>query len=355
MNKPETEQNSARTATPHGQPERSLPSRRAFISLGLGAFVVGGLPRIVRGVAESRGGPRVQRGLVRRTVPVMGTIAEVAVVHHDTRYAEGAIDAALKELYDVDRTMSRFRRDSDIGRANARAAAGPVPVCDATAAVLAASLRWADASNGAFDPCLGEAVQLWDVDDKSQPPATTAVHRLAGRAFYRDLGVDRHAGSPVVVFRNRDVALDLGGIAKGYAVDRAVAALRDWGITNAFVNAGGDLYAMGRSADGDPWEVGVRSPFDPTGIIATLHMSDRAVATSGDYEQYFTYHGRRYGHLLDPSTAAPRRTPFHSVSVAADRCIDADAGATAVFGQSATDAVDVLSRAAPGSEIVNSA
>ncbi len=334
--------------------ERSLPSRREFLTLGLGAFVVAGLPGIVRGVRAQRG-LSAQRGVVRRTVPVMGTIAEVAVVHHDTRYAEGAIDAALKELYFVDRTMSRFRTDSDIGRANARAAAGPSPVSDATAAVLTASLRWADASAGAFDPCLGEAVRLWDVDDKTRPPAASAVRRLAGRGLYRDLGVDRHAGAPVVVFGNRDVSVDLGGIAKGYAVDRAVAALRDWGITDAFVNAGGDLYAMGRSADGDPWQVGVRSPFDPNGIIATLRMSDRAVATSGDYEQYYTFNGRRYSHLLDPATAAPRRTHVHSVTVAADRCIDADAGATAVFGQSATDAVDVLSRAAPGSEIVDSA
>jgi thiamine biosynthesis lipoprotein len=341
MNKPDRE-------------DRSLPSRREFISLGLGAFVVAGLPRVVRGVRAPRG-LNAQRGVVRRTVPVMGTIAEVAVVHRDTRYAEGAIDAALQELYFVDRTMSRFRADSDIGRANTRAAAGPVPVSDATAGVLAASLRWADASSGAFDPCLGEAVRLWDVDDKMSPPAGSAVRRLAGRGLYRDLGVDRHAGSPVVVFSDRDVSLDLGGIAKGYAVDRAVAVLRDWGITDAFVNAGGDLYAMGRSADGDPWQVGVRSPFDPNGIIATLHMSDRAVATSGDYEQYFTYDGRRYSHLLDPATASPRRTHCHSVTVAADRCIDADAGATAVFGQSATDAVDVLSRAAPGSEIVDSA
>lgn len=334
--------------------ERSLPSRRQFISLGLGAFVVAGLPRIMR---DARGGSALiaHRGVVRRTVPVMGTIAEVAVVHRDTRYAEGAIDAALKELYNVDRTMSRFRSDSDIGRANARAVAGPVPVSDATASVLTASLRWADASEGAFDPCLGEAVRLWDVDDKTRPPAAAAVHRLAGRGLYRDLGVDRHAGSPVVVFSDRDVSLDLGGIAKGYAVDRAVTALRDWGITDAFVNAGGDLYAMGRNGDGEPWRVGVRSPFDPNGIIATLHMSDRAVATSGDYEQYFTYDGRRYGHLLNPATAAPRRTHCHSVTVAADRCIDADAGATAVFGQSATDAVEVLARAAPGSEIVDSA
>jgi FAD:protein FMN transferase len=129
-----------------------------------------------------------------------------------------------------------------------------------------------------------------------------------------------------------DVAIDLGGIAKGYAVDRAVAALQAWGITGALVNAGGDLYVLGTSAAGEPWRVGIRSPDEPTRLAATLELQDRAVATSGDYEQYFEHDGRRYHHLLDPRTAAPHYTEGQSVTVIAGSCMAADAAATSVFG-----------------------
>jgi len=125
---------------------------------------------------------------------------------------------------------------------------------------------------------------------------------------------------------------DLGGIAKGYGVDRAVGALRDKRIENGLVNVGGDLYALGVSEDGDPWRVGVRSAQDPTRLATTLTLSDRAVATSGDYEQFFRHRGEHYHHLLDPATGAPRKTRAHSLTVTAATCMTADAAATARFG-----------------------
>lgn len=320
----------------------SLPSRREFIALGIGAFVVGALP-----ITASR------RRLVRRALPVMGTIAEIAVVHSDPRYAHGAIDAAVAELVRVDRTMTRFQPTSDVGRANLEAARRPVTISAETARVLRRALAWADISHGAFDPALGGAVQLWDVGGRTRPPAAHDVRRYAGRDLYRAVEVARYRGDDIVVFSHSDVALDLGGIAKGYGVDRAVDALRAWGITRALVNAGGDLYALGASEDGDAWEVGVRSPDQPHELATTLRVTDRAIATSGDYEQYFTYDGRRYHHLLDPTTGAPRHTPGRSITIAADHCVDADAAGTAVFGRPAAETGRILERAAPRLEVVH--
>jgi FAD:protein FMN transferase len=156
----------------------------------------------------------------------------------------------------------------------------------------------------------------------------------------------------VVRYREPDMALDLGGIAKGYAVDRAVAALRDWGVGAALVNAGGDLYALGTSASGDPWQVGIRSPGEPGRIAGSVPLRDRAIATSGDYEQYFDHDGLRYHHLLDPATAAPRTVHTHSLTVAADTCMAADAGATAAFGLPAADARHLLATARRGAELI---
>jgi FAD:protein FMN transferase len=227
-----------------------------------------------------------------------------------------------------------------------------VPVSAATAAVVTEGLRWACVTDSRFDPCIGRASELWDVTQRAEPPQDAAVRRLAGRALHRGLELGRSAGSDVIVFNDEDIALDLGGIAKGYAVDRAVQTLRAWGVTDALVNAGGDLYAMGSSAEGDPWKVGIRSPSDPSRIARTLTLENQAVATSGDYEQFFEHGGRRYHHLLDPATAAPRVGGAHSLTIAADSCMTADAAATAVFGLPAPVAARVLAAAAPAAQMI---
>lgn len=310
------------------------PTRRQVLALGIGALVVAAVPFTAR--RRSR--------LVRRQIPVMGTLAEVVVVHDDPRAAQAAIDAALLELRRVDRTMSRYRDDSDVGRTNLRGGTEPVLVSGATAEVLRAALRWAETTDGAFDPCLGRAVELWDVAHRHTPPDAAPLARLAGRGLYRHLDVTERGGLPVAHLTAPDAALDLGGIAKGHAVDRAVRAMREAGIEHGLVNAGGDLYALGRSEDADPWCVGVRDPADPSRLVHRVTLEDQAVATSGDYERYFDHGGRRYHHLLDPATATPRESIAHSVTVVADTCMDADAGATAAFGRDEAWADRVLAR-----------
>ncbi len=318
------------------------PKRREFLTLGVGLFVALSLP----------GALRRRTHLSRRTLPLMGTLAELQVAHHDERLAEDAIDAALAELLWVERTMTRFQPDSDIGRANLGAAREAVRVTPATAAVIATALRWAQASDGRFDPALGAASELWDVLNRKTPPPDAPVRRLAARGFWRKLDLDRFRGEPAVRFEDPELHLDLGGIAKGYGIDRAAAALRGRGIRHAIVTVGGDLYALGTAPGGGPWRVGIRSPHDPAAFAATLEVSDRAVATSGDYERFFQWRGARYHHLIDPETAAPRRTPIHSTTVLANRCIDADAAATAVFGMPREDAVRTARRLAAGAEVI---
>ena len=320
-----------------------LFSRREVLALGVGAFVVASMPLAARG----------RRELVRRTLPVMGTVAEVAVVHGDPRQAHAAIDAAMEELRRVDRLMTRFSETSEVGRANRLAAARPVAVSDATASVLREALGWAHVSEGAFDPAIGRAVRLWDVGHRTAPPPDGAVRRLAGRSFYRALDLDTWRGEPVIRFTDPDVELDLGGIAKGYGVDRAVDALRRAGIGQAIVNVGGDLYALGGAEDGGPWRIGIQSPEDPSRPAAELDIRDAAVATSGDYLQFFRHGGRRYHHLLDPTTGAPRRTPVRSVTVTAGACLTADAAATAVFGMAPARAARLLGAHAADARIVS--
>jgi thiamine biosynthesis lipoprotein len=249
--------------------------------------------------------------------------------------------------------MTRFRFDSDIGRANVGAAREGVRISPATAAVIATGLRWATVSDGRFDPAVGAASELWDVLNRREPPPEDRVDRLARRGFWRKVDLATMGGEPVVRFNDPEVRLDLGGIAKGYGIDRATGALRSRGIRHAIVTVGGDLYALGGSPDGGPWRVGIRSPHDGRALAATLEVTDRAVATSGDYERFFEWRGKRYHHLMDPVTAAPRQTPVHSVTVLADRCIDADAGATAVFGLPDAQATTMMRRMIAGAETIS--
>lgn len=323
--------------------DRLRPSRRQFLALGLGTFAVAALPAALR----------PGRRLVRRRVPVMGTIAEIDVVARDTRWAHGAIDAAVAELRRIDATMSRFLADSDVGRVNTAPVGETVGVDVETATVVRAALEWAEVSRGDFDPGLAKATALWDVTRRTEPPSAEEIRRFAGRDLWRHLEVDRYHGAPVVVRRDPDVGIDLGGIAKGWGVDRAAAALRSWGIGSGLVNVGGDLYALGSPEDDDAWEVGIRAPDRPGGLAATLRVSDRAVATSGDYERFFEHRGRRYHHLIDPATGEPWHGPSYGVTVITDDCLTADVAGTAAFGRTPSEGRRLVESMAPGAEVIH--
>lgn len=323
--------------------KRRDPDRREFLSIGVGVFVALSLPAALL---------RRRMALVKRTFPLMGTIAEVQVAHSDTRFAEDAIDAAIAELQWVERTMTRFQSDSDIGRANLGAARDGVVVTPETAMVIAAALRASSASDGRFDPAVGEVSELWDVLNRHEPPPVNRVQRLAARHFWRKVDLSERSPTPMVRFEDPDLHLDLGAIAKGYGVDRATSLLRRRGVQHAIVTVGGDLFALGNSPEGEPWSVGIRSPHDRYELAATLSVSDRAVATSGDYERFFRWRGVRYHHLIDPETAAPRRTPFHSATVLANHCIDADAASTTVFGLPKDAATKLARRIDASAEVI---
>lgn len=316
--------------------------RRTFLSLGVGALAIAALPATLR-----RPTP-----LVRRRIPVMGTVAEVALPSRDLGWAHGAIDVAFAELRRVEAEMTRFRSDSDVGLLNASCDRWTT-VSSETATVLAYSLRWAEVSGGRFDPCMGRATELWDVVGRSEPPAANEFVRFAGAGLWRALEVERGAWGSRARISSPHAAVDLGGIAKGFAVDAAADALRRHGVTDGLVNVGGDLVAIGVDVTGDPWLVGVRAPDDPDGLAATMPVSDEAVATSGDYVRFFEHGGRRFHHLLDPATGAPRTTPMRSLTVAAERCTDADAAATALYGAGPVEAVNIQTRAACGVRIIH--
>lgn len=256
---------------------------------------------------------------------VMGTELVVEVVGPDGEVLERALAAAVAELERVEDLMTDWR-PSELTRLNDSAGTGPHEVPAELARLIARGLEVARLSGGAFDPTYAGVGRLWDF--KRRPPVIPDEEQLrAGLALvgHDRVRVDLEAST---VELPEGMRLGLGGIAKGYGVDRAMAVLMEHGVERALVNAGGDLKALGRGPDG-PWEIAVRHPRDRERVLAVLPVVNTCVVTSGDYERFFEHEGRRYHHIIDPRTGYPSEGCTSATVVAPDAAA-ADALATAL-------------------------
>ncbi len=260
----------------------------------------------------------------------MGTIVDLSIYGVSSAKARAASHAVQSALAHFDRRWNPWGEGTLAHLDTALAAGKPYEVDPAMAEAIAEAASLSRRSGDRFDPAIGGLIKLWGFDadvrpDGPPPPAAAVAALVARQPRMEDL---RIAGDRVES-RNPAVVLDFGGYAKGLAVDRAIATLREAGIANAVVNAGGDLRAIGRHGD-RPWRIGIRNPRGP-GIIASVEVAgDESVFTSGDYERFFVYKGVRYSHIFDPATGSPARGTT-SVTVIGPAAAAADAAATALF------------------------
>jgi thiamine biosynthesis lipoprotein len=253
---------------------------------------------------------------------LMDTLVTVTLAGADEARAREAIAAAFDALSAVDGEMARVP-GSPLWELNA---AGGGELSPSLAAVVRVAQEWARKTAGAFDPTVSPLLDLWDVPrGPHPPPAPTEVQQTLAAVGWERVGWDG-AGRRLAL---RGAALDLGGIAKGYALDRAAAALRDRDIENFIVDAGGDLLLAGTKGS-RPWRVGIRHPREPGSFLRVVEPRAGALVTSGDYERAYVWEGRRIHHILDPRTGYPA-AGCRSVTVWAHAAVDADALATAVF------------------------
>lgn len=245
------------------------------------------------------------------------------------RGAEAHGQEALAEFRRVDRLLSAYRPESDIGRVNTAAGRVPVKVSRETLNLVSLSLEYGALSGGRFDPTVGPLVRLWGIGKvRATPPAAAQVAVAQRLVDYRRVVVDS-VGSRLYL-PLKGMALDLGGVAKGYAAQRAAELLRRRGVRSGLIDAGGNIVALGTRPDGRPWRVAVRHPRKERTLLGVLSVVDRSVVTSGDYERYFESGGRRYHHLLDPSTGYPAQG-LESATVVGSSSTVADILSTAVF------------------------
>jgi thiamine biosynthesis lipoprotein len=229
---------------------------------------------------------------------------------------------------------------------NGRAGLEDVRVSGELLSLLVQAVEVSRETGGAFDVTVGPLVALWQFDVGGKVPAPEDLELALGLVDYR--GLDLDVKESTVGLAAGGMKIDLGGIGKGFAVDRAANLLLEEGVENAIIDAGGDLRLLGSRPGKDFWRIGIRHPRDPARLLVSLDLADRAVVTSGDYERFFMAGGKRYHHLLDPATGLPAEG-CQSVTVVAGDTASADAYATAAFVLGPRRGLELLRRL-PGVE-----
>ena len=269
--------------------------------------------------------------LVERTHPAMGTEIALTAWTTDDARAEAAFAAVFGEFDRLDALMSVWKDGSDIVRLNAAAGDHPVPVSAETREVLRVARQVSEWTDGRFDVTFAALSGLWKFDNQDKDdriPDRTEIAKRLPLINYRDVEVDERAGTAFL--KRKGMRVNLGGIGKGYAVDRAVDILRRSGLRDFMIQAGGDMYVAGTRGD-RPWRLGIRDPRGPADrSFAMLDLTDGTFSTSGDYERFFMKDGRRYHHILDLSVGEPARG-CRSVTLVTERAVIADALAKGVF------------------------
>ena len=277
----------------------------------------------------------------------MGTVYSVRIVaptDEPSLDLQGLNEQIAARLDELEEHFSTYRPDSEISRFNALAGQGWFPVSPVFLDVLRQAESASGLSGGAFDPTVGPLVELWGFgagEDSGLIPQREDLEQLLPSTGYMHLQLRE---TPPAVRRLRPgVQLDFSAIAKGYAVDEIWELLSQAGLSDYLVEIGGEVRTRGVRADGGDWSIGIESP-DGSGVTEAVRLRDAAIATSGDYRNYFQYQGRRYSHLLDPRTGWPVAHDLTAVSVVSDTAAVADALATALLVLGPTDGLELAER-----------
>jgi len=258
----------------------------------------------------------------------MSTLWRVVLPRGARAVAVDVAERALDEVARLENVLSEWRPQTELSRVNANSGGAPVRVGADTWAVVERSLQFARMSDGAFDPTWAALRGLWDFRHAgARPPDPAAIRERLPLVNWR--GVEMDARAQTIRLARPGMALGLGGIAKGYALDRMRTMLHDAGVRDFMLYAGGQVLVSG-TRNGRAWRVGVQHPRDPNALLGTVSVTSGSVSTGGDYEHYFEHGGRRYHHILDPRTGMPVEHTI-AVTVVARTGIDADGFDTALF------------------------
>lgn len=266
----------------------------------------------------------------RQREKLMGNTFEITVVAGDEGWARAKIAMAIEEIRRIERLLTTFNDQSQTNRINQQAGIGPVKVDTEVFELIKRSLKISGVTDGAFDITFGSVdKRLWNFDrTMTRLPDPETAKAMVQLINYRHVILDENEGT--VMLKEKGMRIGFGGIGKGYAADRAKALLVKEGVQSGIVNASGDLITWGLQADQQPWTIGIAHPDDARRAFSWLNISDRAIATSGNYEKYVMIDGKKYSHTINPKTGMPV-TGIKSVTIISPYAEIADAMATPVM------------------------
>jgi len=270
---------------------------------------------------------------------IMGTTIRVEVWHENADLRQQGIDKVLAEMDRVNRLMSSYIDESQISKINNFAHEGPVEVDQDLFNIIMKSIEVSRLTDGAFDITYASVGHLYNYRKEIKP---TEEEIAAAKLLidYKNIVLDKDHNS--VAFLKHGVKIDLGGIAKGFAVDQSIQHLRELGIRHALVSAGGDTRLLG-DRNGRPWLVGIRDPENTEQVVVMLPLQDEALSTSGDYERFFVEDGKKYHHIIHPTTGYSA-SEVRSVSILAGDSTTTDALSTSIFVMGPNKGLVLLNR-----------
>lgn len=264
---------------------------------------------------------------------VLGTVCSIRVAASkgSGKGVDAAIAASFSRLHELEGELTVNKDGSQIDAVNAAAGLHPVKVGPDAIAILKKGLRYAELSNGAFDPSVGPLVKLWGIgSDHARLPAKSEIAAAQKLVGWKDIALDEAAST--VFLKRAGMGLDLGSATKGYAADQVAAILKAAGVTSAIIDLGGNILVIGSKPGSAEWRIGLQDPSGERGsYIGVARLTDKTMVTSGIYERFFEKDGVRYHHILDTTTGYPVRNGLTSVTVITPKSFDADGVTTMLF------------------------
>jgi FAD:protein FMN transferase len=242
-----------------------------------------------------------------------------------------AMEEAINKLQDINKKMSVFNELSEISMINRKAGVSSQEVSKDTYFVIKKAMEYSELSEGTFDPTIRPIVSLWNIGkDTARVPDKTEIDNILKLVNFKDIILSKKDNN--IGLRHKGQAIDVGGIAKGYAADEVKRIFKKYKIKSALINLGGNIVALGKKSDETLWNVGIQNPHDVRGeYVGIISVENKSVVTSGNYERYFTSNGRTYHHIIDPKTGYPSESEIISATIISEKSLDGDGLATGVY------------------------
>lgn len=282
------------------------------------------------------------KGDYEQTYYELNTISNITLYNVTKSESEEILDGCGKILLNIDNTMSKTRDYSEVSEINKNAGKKYVQVSDDTFEVIKKALYFSKISDGVFDISIGPVVDLWAIGtDHAKVPTNSQLQAKLSLVNYKDISINEKNHS--VKLNKKNMEIDLGGIAKGFAADQIVKYLKEKNVNSAIVNLGGNVFVLGEKSKNTPFKVGIQDPTNSDGTsIGNIDVSDKSVVTSGIYERFFKKDGVVYHHMIDPSTGYPFDNNLSSVTIISSSSIVCDGLSTTAFGLGLKDGLNLI-------------